>query len=390
MRAWVWLAMGLVACRSSAAPHQSAEPGPAAPASTATGSSAPPPAAEAEVEPLGPEISLKTTSWYPYDGPLLVGGRSGLTLLDPKGEHPVVIRDRPCYFPRWLRPGETVLVLRSERDQPDQPERWSMLEVDIRRRSERVLVPDLLASLTRCPDGSTEELGWLEIHSDEDFRVDAERGLACMIMMDRNLNMADFMVETKVGLISRVASTRVQFGVHCGQEVRSSFDPDCESTTVRVGSPSLPRELLEPYRVEQGALLRRTGDKDEVVAGPFPPLDDDGEPSAQGLRGLASFGVHSVSPSGRWALLMGNEAEGDYFHYDWLLLDVQQGELYAITEAAWPDPLPGDELGTLDSLGNDIFAETTTLWISDDRLIVDERLVRPGEAVVDLPGMLVR
>jgi hypothetical protein len=332
----------------------------------------------------------------------VVGG-AALVRLDDQG-HPVeTLTNREAIRPRWLVPGQSLLFLRQ------QDGRWQLVRLDLPSRAETVLVTDLVADGIDCPAPSSAPppaadpdavSNWLDVHLDEDFQVGG--GLACVTFMDRNENMADVRMQAKVRLDDLTVERKLQISLHCEHEDEdagfSDGFPECDARELSfvVGAPVGPKTAAGgPYRVEEGRVLRRVDDHDELVAGPFPCIDDDGKPTTKDCPwGLPTFEPVSSSPSGRWVVLRGNYAEGDYIHSQWLLLDTHRGELFAIAEGtkAWPAPLTPAQLGALtyDTVVNGVVAETPMIWLAGDRLVIETRLILPGEAVVEMPGYLAR
>ncbi|MCA9705708.1 MAG: hypothetical protein KDK70_07665 [Myxococcales bacterium] len=357
-------------------------------------------------DPGSAKPSQADDSNVPWSGPLVAGG-AALVRLDDQG-HPVeTLTTGEAIRPRWLVPGRSLLFLRHQGQQ------WQLVRLDLPARTETVLVADLVADGIACPgpppaprapdpdadgDEGFDPLGELDVHVDWDFRVG--KGLACVTFMDRNENMADVRMQAKVRLDDHTVERKLEISLHCQHEDEdeafSDAFPECDDVPLTVkGLGSEEPSVIGPFRVEEGRVLRHVDGRDELVMGPFPCLDDEGKPSTEGCAwGLPTFGPESLSPSGRWVVLYGNHAEGDYMHAQWLLLDAHRGELFLIASDAkdWPAPLTPAQLEALtyEAVDNDVVGESPMLWLAGDRLVIETQLIRPGEAVVKLPGYLAR
>lgn len=381
--------LGLMGCCKVSEPPVQEVRTPASPAAAPT-----PAAAEDEAEPS--EGPTANPSYEAYDGPLVTSGWKGVLSLDASGEIERVISDKGGEHPRWLVPGESLVVLRRDKG-------LSLVEIEFASGAERVIARDLVGDALQCPEGSTYDLDWasleefreeLDVQDDWHLRVSAERGLACIWLMDRNFNMHSAAVEAKVHLDEGAVDRQLLRAMHCTPEPKwVDDDPACTSLRLLVEDSSPDsKELgaIGPHHVHDGAVWLRGQRNDELVAGPFPghpnpEYPDDGDE----LLGLVTFEPASLSPSGRWAVLWGNSVWGDLLHSQWILLDTQSGEIFAVTEPKWPAPLSHEALSRLE-VDNDIMPESTKVWLSGDRLVMGNWLIIPGEKVVELPGALAR
>jgi hypothetical protein len=109
--------------------------------------------------------------------------------------------------------------------------------------------------------------------------------------------------------------------------------------------------------------------------------------------GDGDFSEHQISPSGTWVTIQGNEEWGDYCHNDLFILNRADGRVWPVREGRVV-PLTSRQLAALakqrvETL--DVVGETSIHWIpGHDLLLVDGNLlVKPGEALVTLPGVAV-
>jgi hypothetical protein len=399
MRRHLTLALSLVSVLLVIACRKATEPAALGPDPAASPADSPAPAAE-DSEPS--EHPGPNPTYEAYDGPLVAGDWSGVSLLDERGAVERVISDKPGHHPRWLEPGVSLVVLRHDKD-------LSLVEIDITSGVERTIARNLVGDSLECPKGSVytlaedyvgdhytlEDFGEsFTVQDDHQFLVSAESGVACVWLMDRNFNMHTAAVEAKVHLDDGAVDRRLLRANHCEPNPEwIDDDPLCTSLRLTVTNPSPNSKELEamgPYQVRDGALWLRGRATNEPVAGPFPGHPNPEYPNyGEELIGLETFEPTSLSPSGRWAVLFGNGYWGDLYHMQWLLLDTQSGELFAITEPKWPAPLSHEALSRLE-VDNDIVSESTKVWLSGDRLVMQTWLIIPGETVVEVPGDLAR
>jgi len=282
--------------------------------------------------------------------PLVAAREDGLYELTADGRDVRRLSATPAQHPRWHVPGRRLVFLTRDAGE------LRALELDTAK--ERVIAR--VRSRLDCPSGFVSPDGpdptvELRLHEDADFVVDARR--ACLRLMDRNSNMASYLVDIRIDLAT-------------GRTV--------DYLSIAPESCKLPRREA-PAHCEGAALV--------TVARDLEPRDL--EPA-----GPPGFTAFARSPSGRWVVLRGNPMEGDYIHSQVVLYEPATrrsfpvvGEL-AEKGGGWPAPLTAEQLALdaaqLGQIVGDVVGETSIYWLEgrDDRLVIDETLVIPGVRIV--------
>jgi hypothetical protein len=283
---------------------------------------------------------------------LIAARESGLYEITVDGRDVRQLSATPAQQPRWQVPGRRLLFLTHDAAE--------LRSLDLGTAKEQVVAR--LRNRLDCPGGRSPAgpVPWieLEVHDDDDFVVQPER--ACLRLMDRNANMADYILDLRVDL----ATGRT------AEYVVTTRD-DCK----------LPRREA-PF----------CGLHAEPVLPDAPELEH---------AGPADFLAMSASPSGRWVVLRGPLVMGDYLYNPYVLYEPATrrtfpiaGELVA-ESGAWPAPLTSEQLALdaseLGSLVGLIIVETPIYWLAGpaDRLVVGEHLVVPGVRIAQV-GQLAR
>jgi hypothetical protein len=278
--------------------------------------------------------------------PLIAAHGGGIFEITRDGRDVRQLSKTPAQQPRWVVPGRRLVFLTTDAAE------LRSLDLGVGREQ---LVARVRTRLD-CPSGSvavgTPDPGvTLSLHDDDDFVV--QSGRACIRLMDRNANMADFILDVRVDLATGRAEEFIPIARDTCKVARREAPP-CEPAPRRGGG-----EIRLPER-----------------AGP------------------PDFFAGAASPSGRWVLLHGNNQQGDYIYHQVVLYEIATRRTFPIFvrdagDRPWPAPVPADQLAVPDALGDSVIAETPVYWLpgSDDRLVVDGYLIVPGvriELVGDL------
>lgn len=303
---------------------------------------------------------------------LVVGSERGLEAWNREGLRVRVISAAPAEHPRWLD-AETLVVLAAEPGRDlTAGFRLEAVNVATGRRSVAARVPAFT-----CPGKLEHEP--LGVHATTDFLVDRERQLVCVRLYEGVPFLATFGLQLSIDLAQGNVSRSV-FGQPRGCALTSGSTASraefCSTPALATPSPDTSRFQLSE------------DDDGVVVAGSVPPL---------AIPGYAS---EAVSPSGRWVLLSGDFADGDYVHRRLLLLDMRTGELFAVpAEAtAWPAPLAllgvDTAVHTPVEGARDVVGESDVRWLGTDEaselLVIDGDVARPGRSVFRVDGHVAR
>lgn len=228
------------------------------------------------------------------------------------------------------------------------------------------------------------------------FRVDAKTGRACLMLQDRNINMADFVVSVSIELEGGGIASEVELDA---TESCASFDtepesicPDAERGVPWVEFADAPEN--EPsedswafhYDDERKRLIGAEGEGPLLCeAGAKPDSDD----------WAACSMSESRSPSGRWELLIGRWESGDYIYRELALLDRETGALFQFHEQGEGTKMVEVEAPAIFAVeGPGVLAvvgESDYGWLPEDRLWVDGRLIIPARReIVEIGGRRAR
>lgn len=303
--------------------------------SPATATSAPPPSTPPAAVAPPPASGLAA---------LVVSSRTGTDALGPDGQPLRHLSRTPAAAPRWLPGHQSLLFLGTSRAGIRDVRRVSLAGGD-----ETIVA--YLGPMRVCKGTAREPS--LAPQSPDDFLVDAKRNVACLQLLDRNANMADVNVSLQIDLTSGAVARRAVMTSGC--------------------------ELVDGLA---------SGDAFHCDDPVPPPIDD-----WSNLSRPDEWDLRAASPSRRWALLQGNENDGDAVHFDALLYDTQSHAIFPLVAGAWPPPLDAARRAHLDQLHGhtrDIVGESDVRWLGDDLLVVDQLLVQPGQRVVRVAGDVIR
>ena len=344
----------------------------------------PPPAAKSE--PIA-ELPL------PSPDELIVGSERGLEAWKRDGSAQRRISLGPALHPRWLD-AETVLTLKPARpeEQRDLLSGARLERISLRDGSRTTLaqVPGFQCANATRADDELPDPGSLDIQDPSDFEIADDKRAACIVLMDRNINMANVRLNVRVDLKSSAITRWLDVGEpNCKAPVDVSTEavPEgvfCDTPFAAQPQPE-PKANTFPFTFEREKLWHR---------------DTDGRVEAK-LK-LASYDVESTSPSGRWLVLSGDTNEADYIYRRLILLDRGNGQLYPIPSEAgtWPPPLAAASTADLPSIRNpveqtvQIWGEVDVRWLGDsaesELLVIGTEVVRPGELRFLVDGEIAR
>jgi len=327
---------------------------------------------------VGPEI-IPLPSAPTRAAELIVGSRRGLEAWGRDGRRKRLISAGAALRPRWLDDG-TVLVINPDRSD----------DLLAGGRLDRVTLADgkrsLVARLPPFACAGSQQPRALKIQDGADFVVDQGSHLACMDLMDRDLNRAAVVLKLRIDLRSGAIKRWLEAGhdFPCAPAPGvATGKPPGEAVCSLPAPEEAPATPAFPFSLEEGEILRTGGEVPRRV------LQLDGYVEAQ------------RSPSGRWAVLEGDmDAAGDSRHRRLLLLDRSSGRVFPISDraGAWPAPLRGTgkkpaRLQIPITATIRVVAETDVRWLGpadDELLVVGDRIVRPGGSSFSVAGELAR
>jgi hypothetical protein len=284
---------------------------------------------------------------------LYVAGEKGVREVGLDGSTVRALTHTPARWPRLLPGGKALLYVATDKGE------LRRVALDGGADSKVAALP---ASATVCaPTGDAEpgrvfELHELGVQEDADFIIDRGGGAACLSLKDRNVNMLNIDVHVRVELGSGKMASAIFFPEGCpGAPVA-----DCEAAA----APPPPAPAAAPWDVKDGWLVH------------------DGKKVAR--LGQGEFGVETVAPGGRWAVIHGPNVEADYIHRSLYLLERSTGVLRAIDAKATIIPRKRWRKMTVETL--DAVGESTIRWLGADVLLVDQALVFPGKGLRELDG----
>ncbi|MET0389379.1 MAG: hypothetical protein ABW321_25620 [Polyangiales bacterium] len=380
------MAFALAACATS---------NPAPP--TAAGIHPPPSAAHAAPKADAAALSdqpaepISSAELWGDNGELIVGSMRGLEAWQRDGSSKRVISADPALHPRWLDK-HTLLVLRPEEDAYDL-RRGFVERVSLDGRRERgAQLPDVDCNLSEEEDDVENHEGALplDVEGPDAFLVDRELGIACIDMMDRNINMANVAVDVRLDLRSGQLQSFLSVG-----------DKQCKAPPhVKVGRPDADSACSTDDPNE--------GDDESVDDGEYAFGFDSDRHWVWRRNGttrvkhviISEYQLESTSPSRRWQLIGGDVEEGDYIHRSVLLLDRQTGELFSVPPSprAWSTSAPlvaaKGRLRTPVRDTADVVGESDVRWLGStpesELLVIDHLVIAPGRAIFDVDGEIAR
>jgi hypothetical protein len=294
-------------------------------------------------------------------------------------------------FPRWLGP-DTVLVARAVRDDDfSQGGRLDRISLADGKRTRVAKLPPFSCAGTTGGDASVDrESTALSIQDGTDFVVDAGKRFVCIELMDRNVNMASLAVAMRVDLETGKVERRLTLGkeeckppddVAVDDGESDDVQSDKRGCTAEAARPAQGAPASFPFTFADGALLRQGSSKRVLT-----------------IRGYDDALL--ISPSGRWAVLGGDQEDGDYIHRSLVLLDRATGHVFPIRASPhWPAPLlPASKtkarLETPIPRTVSVVGETDVRWLGTgeetELLVIDDLVVKPGGASFSVKGEIPR
>ncbi|HEX6244320.1 MAG TPA: hypothetical protein VFZ61_25560, partial [Polyangiales bacterium] len=323
-----------------------------------------------------------------YDA-LVVGSTQGLHRVEPDGSGSRLISPLAALAPRWLSLG-SVLVIRPLL--AGQLERGAVLERVWLHDGKRTQLAELPAFA--CAGGKKDSGLGLDLHDPRDFRVVHEAHVACLRLMDRNANMANVVVDAEIDLNTGAVARTLSVGA---PQCKSPFAPANPAKSA-CNADSAGDERV----VEQVNAYRFTFAREQLI---------DTKQANKPVLTLREYQEEEMSPTGRWLVLGGDPVESDYLYRRLVLLDRNDGALFALTDkpGPWPEPLARPEkkaraLSLPIEQAALVPRETEARWIDargqaseeapggrgQELLVVGTLVVAPGKASFELPGELAR
>jgi hypothetical protein len=371
------VATGLSPSCKQRAPAPSAAPA----GETARAPTAAPPAS-APAPPVDPEAAAE----------LIVGSERGLEAWRRDGSGKRLISKGPALHPRWLDPS-TVVVVRADDSNLAKGGRLEKISLGDGKRTKVALLPPFKCATPpdANPDAAVEPDDSLGLEDESDFEIDRAAQRASLTIMDRNINMADIILDLRVDLTTGTVERWLSQG---GDEhpcppppgINPGKPPD------RTRAPPAPPKAPPP----SGATFRFAFEQEAVVDVPA---------GRKAILHVPGYGTESTSPSERWAVLGGDVEEGDYVHRSLVLLDRTNGDLFPIRPKGgpWPaalprpaavagKPAPKLKLPVPKTLN--VVGETEIRWLgttaASELLVIDALVVRPGAPSFSVKGRLAR
>jgi hypothetical protein len=378
-RSWPALALSLLGAGCSAHAGSGANK-PSTPSATAKAEPAQPRQAAA---PAAPEPATEHVIEEEYDA-LVVGSADGLYRVEPDGSGSRLISPGAALAPRWLSLS-SVLVIRPHLGRGlDQGAALERVTLRDGQRTQLAELPPLT-----CRAGSTAQNLALDLNDARALRVVHEAHVACLRLRDPNADAATPPLEAEIDLTSGQLTRVTAVGALACKPalpVRAAATPSpCRGDGVIEDDARVVEAVNDyPFTFEHEQLLDTSRPKRPLLA-------------------LPEYALEEMSPSGRWLVLGSPAAPSDPSSRRLLLLDRQEGALFALSEkpGPWPDPLLRPDEKRKKPLTLPAPIEPATLvpratearWLGDaerELLVVGNLVVPPGRASFALPGELVR
>jgi hypothetical protein len=318
-----------------------------------------------------------------------VGSVRGLEAWRRDGNGKRVISKGAAFYPRWLDKQSVLVVqLTGGRDLAEGGwlERISLADG---KRVRVAKLPPFACAGQPSAESEVETPAFAEldlaIQDPGDFVVDQSGELACLTLMDRNLNMAGVSVGVQVDLKTGKVSRWLELGEEECKPPKGVKVGEMKGCSPRSDSKSPPAETSFPFAFED----------EQVIA-----LGPSGSRSA--VARLPGYTSEVSSPSGRWVVLGGDVEEGDYIHRLIVLLDRTTGDVLPIRQrpGAWPAPLaakgskPPRRIPTPVRRTISVVGETDLRWLgrsaASELLVVDDLVLRPERASFLVKGQIAR
>jgi hypothetical protein len=360
---------------------------PASPAAPAADSARAPTAtspATAPTPPADPEAAAE----------LIVGSERGLEAWRRDGSGKRLISKGPALHPRWLDPS-TVVVVRADDRNLAKGGRLEKISLADGKRTKVALLPPFkcAAPPDADPDAGAEPDDSLGLEDESDFEIDRAAQRASLTIMDRNINMADIILDIRVDLTTGSVERWLSQG---GDEHPCPPPPGINAGKPPDKTRATPTPSLSKTPPPPGATVRFAFEQEAVVDVPA---------GRKAILQVPGYGTESTSPTERWTVLGGDVEEGDYVHRSLVLLDRTNGDLFPIRPRAgpWPGALPrpaavagkpAPKLKLPVPKTINVVGETEIRWLgttaASELLVIDGLVVRPGAPSFSVKGRLAR
>jgi hypothetical protein len=318
-----------------------------------------------------------------YDA-LVVGSVDGLYRVEPDGSGSRLISPGAALAPRWLSLGSILVVRPNLGGRLDQGAALERVTLRDGRRTQLAELPPLSCSVGAKPQSLA-----LDQNDARALRVVHEAHVACLRLKDPRADAATPPLEAEVDLNSgQVTRLTAPSGLACKPvlPVRAASAPSpCHSDNAADTDARVVEAVnAYPFTFEHEQLLDTSQPKKPLLM-------------------LPEYALEEMSPSGRWLVLGSPTATPDVGARRLLLLDRQEGALFALSETPgpWPDPLLRPDQKHKKPLALPAPLEPAALvpratearWLGDgerELLVVGKLVVPPGRASFELPGELAR
>lgn len=314
---------------------------------------------------------------------LIVGSRRGLEAWRRDGTGKRTISKIAALTPRWL---DTEVILVVQPKDSDDLGKGASIDRIVLATGDRAPIATLPPFVCAEAPPQVNQSVALSIQDPGDFRIDRARGWACITLMDRNLNAASLSLEIRIDLKSGKVARHVSVG--------EDFCPPPKGVTAGVKPGETcgfqPRAKAIASQPKGYAFTFKAGDVVKRVSG-----------RPQKVLHINEYEEESLSPSGRWALLSGDQSDGDYIHRQLILLDCESGQVFPIraTPGAWPLPLKpvrGNFLRIEVPITNtmSVVGESDVRWLGtsaeSEVLVIDDMIIVPRRESFSVNGAVAR
>lgn len=317
---------------------------------------------------------------------LIVGSERGLEAWSLDGARRRLVSAGAALHPRWLDEASVLAVVPLAARPLGAGATLERIRLADGRRERVAALPPFA-----CGDGAAGDGGVsfeaLDLHDGADFELAPSEGLACLRLLDRNLDMASVVLDVQVDVRRGGVERWLVVGDDVCRPPRDVQPGEPARRCERAGAPSASSSATARYTYD-------LPDADGRVV----------EATPQGERVALQLGLdyapEVASPTGRWLVLGGDTVEGDYLYRRLSLLDRESGRVYPIGEAAgpWPsalEPVAGSPPTLVLPIERAALVEreADVRWLSTregERLVVGSHVVWPGRGSFMVDGEIAR